>query len=146
MQHTHVCPRASVENTDGCKLSCSLIPLHSRISGRIVIANKHAVKMSTLICAVELTACVLCSAVNGSLNATSKAAIISASVNGSTPSAVPGAGYGVYGNQPGFLSGFTQQPTQWFNASSIYDETDPPGGKQYHLLVCTQSCKHRHTH
>ncbi|KAL0038112.1 hypothetical protein WJX79_003329 [Trebouxia sp. C0005] len=57
-------------------------------------------------------------AINGSTNTTSKAAIISRAVNGS--------GYGTYGNQPGFLSGFSQQYPQWFNASAVYAETDPP--------------------
>ena len=66
-------------------------------------------------------------AVNGSLNTTSKAAIISRAVNGSGYGAAPGAGYGSYGGQPGFLNLFTQQPAQWFNVSSIYAETDPPG-------------------
>ena len=56
---------------------------------------------------------------NATLNATSKAQIISRSVNGS--------GYGVYKNTVGFLDGFTQQPAQWFNASLQYSLTDPPG-------------------
>ncbi|DBA92269.1 TPA: hypothetical protein ACH3X2_003703 [Trebouxia sp. C0005] len=68
-------------------------------------------------------------AINGSLNTTSKAAIDSRAVNGSGYSSAPGAAYGAYGNQPGFLNGFTQQPAQWFNASAVYVQTDPPANE-----------------
>ena len=73
----------------------------------------HVKSRSIILCSV------LSSAVNGSLNASSKAAIISRSVNGS--------GYGDYKNSAGFLDGFTQQPAQWFNVSAQYIATDPPG-------------------
>lgn len=65
-------------------------------------------------------------AVNGSLNATSKAALISAAVNGS--------GYGVYGNPTGYLDGLSHDnPAAWFNLSTNFARIQPPG-KIKHLF------------
>ena len=76
-------------------------------------------------------------AVNGSLNATSKAAIISRSVNGS--------GYGDYKNSAGFLDGFTKQPAQWFNVSALYLATDPPGRHPSQKFISTLTRSGRET-
>ena len=82
-------------------------------------------------CSKAPAAQVLCGAVNGSLNATSKAALASKAVNGS--------GYAPYGSTPtAFLDNFLKQPYSWFNASNAYYAIDPPGAPFGYL--CFVSC------
>lgn len=61
-----------------------------------------------------------CCAVNGSLNASSKAAQVTRAVNGS--------GYGAFGNPSQYLDGLSSQnPAAWFNLSNTFAAIDPPG-------------------
>ncbi len=65
-------------------------------------------------------------------NASSKAAQVSAAAY-----SLGYAGYGPYGNAPGFLDGLSRDnPAAWFNLSNTVFAIDPPGEPRspYHCL------------